>query len=272
MVRFLKSLVHPYIRKIYRRIRVPAVWGGRFPNWASAQAASGGYDDSKILNKVASAVQQVVVGKAAFERDSVLFFKEQFNWHLLGPLLVAAGAHRDHVLTVIDFGGSLGSSYLQNKKILAACSTLSWKIVEQPHYVEVGREIFPSGPMQFHKTLSEAWPKEGKTFLLFASVLQYLPDPELFLRELILLYRPDYIFIERTTFCFEAQNRLTVQKVPPQIYEASYPCWFFTQNFFEDILSEDYIKTSETIHQDVSEDFNSCFKNLYYVTKSIALT
>ena len=54
-------------------------------------------------------------GEAVYERDSVLFDEIQYSWGLLAGLEKAALEH-DGKLCVLDFGGSLGSTYYQNKQ------------------------------------------------------------------------------------------------------------------------------------------------------------
>ena len=36
------------------------------------------------------------------------------------------------------------------------------------------------------------------------------------------------------------RDRLTVQKVPPEIYSASYPCWFFDKKKFHAFFRDKY--------------------------------
>jgi hypothetical protein len=35
-------------------------------------------------------------------------------------------------------------------------------------------------------------------------------------------------------------DRIAIQVVPPDIYEASYPCWFFNENNFLNLFLKDY--------------------------------
>ena len=42
----------------------------------------------------------------------------------------------------------------------------------------------------------------------------------------------EYILIDRTYFYEDQDDRLTIQKVSPTIYDASYPCWIFSQDKF----------------------------------------
>src|SRR5262245_37179159 len=114
------------------------VWfRGDFSTWADARSLSTGYDAPDILEKVRRSTLAVVSGSAAFERDSVAFENTEYSLPLLACLLYVATRSANR-LDVLDFGGSLGSSYWQNRKLLTHLDHLRWSVVEQPHFVEVG--------------------------------------------------------------------------------------------------------------------------------------
>ena len=58
---------------------------------------------------------------------------------------------------------------------------------------------------------------------VLGSVLQYLPEPDNVLQELART-PARVMIIDRTPFADIEQDRITVQRVPPSIYQASYPC------------------------------------------------
>jgi hypothetical protein len=75
------------------------------------------YADVSIAKQVRFATRQVLAGKQAYERDGVLFDKIQYSWPLLSVLLWVA-LKNDGRLEVVDFGGSMGTTYFQNRKYL----------------------------------------------------------------------------------------------------------------------------------------------------------
>jgi putative methyltransferase (TIGR04325 family) len=75
--------------------------------------------------------------------------------------------------------------------------------------------------------------------ILLASVLQYLPDPYAVLDEL-LESNIEYMIIDRTPFSDAGDDMITVQHVPPSIYQASYPCWVFSKSAIIARLSSRY--------------------------------
>ena len=55
----------------------------------------------------------------------------------------------------------------------------------------------------------------------------------------IILRQMKYIIVDRTPF-IEGDDRITIQKVHPSIYNATYPCWFFNKKKFIEYLSKAY--------------------------------
>lgn len=182
------------------------------------------------------ALLKVKNGEAVYERDSVLFNTMQYNWALLAQLQKIA-IENDGKLCVLDFGGSLGSTYYQNKDFLKDIRELSWCILEQEHFVECGKQHFEDGRLKFYHSMDECLQTNKPSVLLLSSVLQYLPNPKEWMAT-FLNYSIPYIIIDRTSFINDT-DRLSLQKVDESIYEASYPSWFFNEAaFLESFLSK----------------------------------
>lgn len=58
-------------------------------------------------------------------------------------------------LKVCDFGGSLESTYYQNKKFLDKITDVSWGVVEQRHFVDAGKKDFEDDRLKFFNTVDE---------------------------------------------------------------------------------------------------------------------
>ena len=191
--------------------------------WAETAQRSSGYAAEVIVDAVARGTREVIAGRAAFERDSVLFQTPDFRYPIVAALLRAA-VHSDGRLEVVDFGGSLGSTYRQCKPFLARLHRLRWHVVEQAHFVATGRREFTTDELDFAASLHELPQFEAPAVILLSSVLQYLEDPEQTLDSLLLL-NASHLVIDRTPMSNLDENRLCIQHVPKTIYEASYPCW-----------------------------------------------
>jgi putative methyltransferase (TIGR04325 family) len=205
-------------------------WFGDYQSWAEVTAAAGGYDAANILNKTKDALLCVKKGTAVYERDSMLFDKISYPFPLLSTLLRSATLLK-RPLHIIDFGGSLGSTYFQVKEFIGPETCASWNIIEQEHYVTCGKEFFEEGQLQFYKTIEDCLKDKHVDFILLSSSVQYLPEPAVFLSKLA-SYNFDFIVFDRTAFHHGAKDRLTLQTVPPEIYTASYPAWFFNEQQF----------------------------------------
>jgi putative methyltransferase (TIGR04325 family) len=209
-------------------------WTGNYNDWSSAVAASSGYDSGVILDRVRKSASAVRDGKALWERDSTCFYHEEYNWQLLGCLMTAA-CRSGGALNVLDFGGSLGSTYMQHRKLLAGLPVCSWNVVEQSHIVACGRAEFETDLLRFFSTIEECFDTRPVNVVLFSSVLQYLEEPYELLEE-IMKRAPAAIIIDRTPITNNGE-RITVQHVPKVIYRASYPCRFLDKSKLEKILN-----------------------------------
>lgn len=234
------------LRKVLGRpeweLREEYGWSGDYADWGSAVRETSGYDADVIINKTLLAARQVRDGKAAFERDAFLFDEPDYNWPLIASLMHVAAVEQGR-LRVVDFGGALGSTYFQNRRFLEPLAEISWCVVEQSAYCTIGQREFTTEKLQFLATIQKAV-RSGPNVMLCSSVLQYLERPYEFLREVVRSEVP-YLLFDRTSFTMNDNDRLTIQRVPPWIYPASYPCWFFGRSKFLDILDSHYEKVIE---------------------------
>jgi putative methyltransferase (TIGR04325 family) len=194
---------------------------GEFASWEDAVSASSGYDDPSILAKVASATLRVKRGEAAYERDSVVFSQVEYSWAVLSGLLWAAALKAGR-LSVLDFGGALGSAYFRHRSPLADLDYIRWGVVEQAHYVAEGKANFEDDQLRFFASIEEASEAIQPSVVLLGSALQYVAKPYEILSRLGQT-EAIVMIVDRTPFADIDEDVITVQKVPPSIYPASYP-------------------------------------------------
>ena len=204
---------------------------GPFTSWDEARRHAIGYDAPNIVAKVLAATQAVIDGKAAFERDSILFSHEEYNYPFLTSLFAVATKTGGR-LRVVDFGGSLGSSYWQNRKLLRRfCSEVSWRVVEQPTYLQAASKLLYLEPLTFYPTIPEACQNERPDAIVFSGVMQYIENyREIFAQAVAA--EPEFIVIDRTPELLQSvggdnPGAIMVQNVSPQIYSASLPCCIY---------------------------------------------
>ncbi len=227
-------------------------WRGDYPNWAAAAAEATGYDAETIISRTLQAARLVRDGKAAFERDSVVFEAPDYNWPLLACLMHVAAAMQGR-LRIIDMGGALGSTYFQNRRFLASLDEVAWCVVEQGPYVEAGRREFEDGHLMFRASFDEAVTQVGDdAVVLMSGFLAYIECPYDLLARLARSRAP-YLVCDRAGFTLDDRDRLTVQHVPPCIYPASYPCWFLSRTRFLTTLAPAYEPMAEFLCPDQTD-------------------
>jgi len=234
----IKDITPPFLLRNLKYLTNKGVYfKGKYTSWHEAQKNSTGYDTELILDKVKNATLKVKTGEAVYERDSVLFDKIEYSFPVLAALLRVAVANKEK-LNILDFGGSLGSSYYQCKTFLSNLDSLQWNIIEQPHFVSCGKELFADETLKFYETIDECLTEQKPNMVLLSSVLQYLEEPYQLLGKLANL-DIDYLLIDRTP-CTKTKEILTIQIVPPHIYPASYPSWIFNEQQLLRYLEEKY--------------------------------
>jgi len=200
--------------------------------WEAAKAQSSGYDANEILIKVRAGTEAVLREDAAFERDGVAFESSEYRWPVLAGLLEVAA--REGELKVLDFGGSLGSVYWQHRNFFTGIK-VSWGVVEQPEFVTAGNKLNQNS-IHFFPSVTDYLKSETPNVVLLSSVLQYLPNPEQILHELLAIPASTLI-LDRTPMSATVSNIPCLQVVPQHIYAGSYPAWVFSKDWLRSQLA-----------------------------------
>jgi putative methyltransferase (TIGR04325 family) len=233
--KIIKELIPPLCLRLLRGLFYG--WHGNYTSWDKAIAKCTGYDSQTILEKVRSSTLKVKGGFAPYERDSVLFNTIEYSFPLLAGLMWISARNKGK-LNVLDFGGSLGSTYFQNKAFLESLSVVNWCIVEQPGFVKTGIEFFEDDKLHFFYSVEECLKSFEIDVIILSSVLQYIEEPFALLDQ-IKSTAINNMIIDRTPF-INGNDRITIQKVNPKIYRGSYPCWFFNERKFISRIANDY--------------------------------
>jgi putative methyltransferase (TIGR04325 family) len=249
--RIARAWLPPAALNWARRLTQPAAFTGNYLTWQEAEAVSRGYDDPAIFDQVLASARAVRDGHAAFERDSVTFAEAAIHGPLLAGLLRAT-LQNEGRLHVVDFGGGFGSAWWQHRAWLDRGADVTWEVIEQPHFVVAGRKEFEVAPLRFRHSLDECTANPRGALILLSSVLPYLEHPHDLVAEVARRgFR--HVLIDRTGFTRTATDRLTVQRVPKTIYDATYPCWFFSKERLLQTLTAHYQVVAEWPSFDVVE-------------------
>lgn len=217
-----------------------------FLTFDEAQKLCEGYESEKIFNKVKKAALMVKSGEACYERDGCLFYHNDFYLQLIAILYNIY--LKEGVLNIVDFGGSLGSMYYQNRNmILPYLGKVSWNIIEQKHFVDWGKKNLEDEVLKFYYSLDEV---KGFSCVLFGGSLQYLRDYKHYLNK-ICEKKCKYVILDRTAVCDETW--ISIEQVHEPIYEATYPVIVFNEYELIKMLENmGYILQLEWV-KDVSE-------------------
>ena len=208
------------------------VYSGNYASWDDAAQDSTGYDAATILGKVRDALLKVKRGEAIYERDSMLFDRIEYPFPLLAFLLRIA-VENGNSLRLVDFGGSLGTTYFQTRGFLSQLKEIHWAIVEQPHYVACGREMFADRQLSFHDSIHAAKVATGATAVLLSGVIGYVPRPDAII-DAILAENFQWVIFDRTAFIDAPESRIVVHTAPESVYSESYPARLYNRR---DLLS-----------------------------------
>jgi len=210
---------------------------GPFMNWEAATRYSNGYNAPVILEKIKNATLQVKNNQRLSVRDGIVFDTPQYAYPLLTALLKIT-AENNNKLTVVDFGGGLGSTYYDFTRLYPQAD-LHWYIIEQEAFVECGKAHFQNSQLHFMHDL-DVLPRKPD-IVIVSSALQYIPQPYAQLDKLLALNSP-YFLLDRTTFSNLStdEERIFVERVPAHIYAASYPFWLLSYSKISKYFEKKY--------------------------------
>lgn len=241
MKKILKKVVPPIFIDIIRKINKYNYGGvkGTYKSYEDAndfliKKGMDNYSSDVILKKVYSAIEKVRAGEAEFERDSVLFYKKEYNYPLLASIcytLSMFGA--DNSANILDFGGSLGSTFFQNRDKLSGYK-FKWHIVEQLNFVEFGKEHIPE--IAFYDSIEKYRKFNSCDICILSGVIQYFDKPYDWL-ERILLAKFRYIIVDRILFSGDNGEQCSIQYVPSEIYDGQYPIWLLSRQKVIDFIT-----------------------------------
>jgi putative methyltransferase (TIGR04325 family) len=237
---------------------------GPHADWETAKAATAGYDNADILKRVVDATGQVLRGDADYEQDGVPMHGMPPASHALASLLMAAALDAGK-LSVLDFGGGLGSHYLKWRRWFTPLDGMHWCVVEQPHFVAAGEQLFKdNSEISFAQSIEQAAAANAPNAVIASSVLQYLPEPLPALDALIAI-APRLIVIDRTPFGDDGSAHVMSQHVPRHLGTASYPLWLLSRVAIHARLRERYVLLAEFTTADaplragrISGDYLGC--------------
>ena len=261
--KILKDFLPPVSFRFLRRLRQADIkFVGNYRSWEEAASKSSGYYAEHILSKVLEATLKVKKGDAAFERDSVLFDEAEYDWAVLTGLMLASSLNKGR-LNVLDFGGSLGSTYFQNRIFFRSLPDIKWNIVEQINYVLTAKHHIQDEYLRFYSTIEACFDENKPNVVLFSSVLEYLPDPFAIL-EKVITSCVEIIIINRSPFSKNGSEKFVIQHVPSKFFDATIPCQILSQKAIKDFFISNNMDLIATFPCIGGETESFCYEGLIF--------
>jgi putative methyltransferase (TIGR04325 family) len=227
----IKNLLPPVITKILPKKSSDWGWFGEYETWEDAKKKSLGYEQNYILDKKINTFLRIKSNESVYELDTLLYNEPILNFQLL-YVLSYISLEQSPELTIIDFGGSLGSAYYWVKNLLPKKIKYNWFIIEQKHIVKAGQEQFEKANLKFIENFEAYHVNNLKMpdLLVLCGALQCI-ESNAFIFDEIEKHKYPYVFIDRTPFFddVEKEESITIQKIPAHYYEqeTTFPCRIF---------------------------------------------
>jgi putative methyltransferase (TIGR04325 family) len=116
---------------------------------------------------------------------------------------------------------------------------MRWDIVEQPNYVHRAATLpLPPG-IAFFDTIEAAVEDCAPNVVVASGVLQYVAEPLQVLERLVAI-GPGTLIVDRMPCIEEERDAISVQRVAPAIYPASFPTWLFASERIPGVVNHAY--------------------------------
>jgi putative methyltransferase (TIGR04325 family) len=193
-------------------------YSGPYSTWKTAQENSVGYESEIVLEKIYHSTKKVILGECAYERDGTTFQEKP----LYSRLSFILGRLIENETKVIDFGGGLGGTYLENRQLFEGKS-VSYFVVEQSNFVTTGQALANEFnlPIQFERSITQEV-LDNADVLIMSGVLQYLENYQEIISTATSL-NVKYVLIDRTPLT-NSPTQIFVQENEGYYYpKVSYP-------------------------------------------------
>lgn len=228
----------PFYRLMDKR-RLGIQFVGDYDSWEMAYQKCGkGYGDAEIMSTVINATQKVLDGEAEWERDGCTFHEQKFVYCICAAILRCAVQNKNEGVRVLDIGGSLGSTYLQNRKYLTDVRNLEYVIAEQENFADFGHKNREDDVLKFIKSTDDFKNYGRFDIILLSGSLQYIGNYKEILSKIIEA-RPHYIILDR--IMISDRMRICREIVPAKLCESSYPIRIFSENDIDTFFKPDYV-------------------------------
>ena len=242
---------------------------GNFLEWEDARKCSTGYDDEKTMELfLDQTIDELNKDKKNFEQDGIARNERVPNKNFINAIEIATS--NEPKLKFLDFGGGLGSLFLNNFENSPNELKRNWIVFEQRLLVKKAIRIKRLKKLSFTNSKSKFLKNVPNNFIILSSVLQYLKDPMKTLEE-VLIKKPKYIFIDRTPFLNSSggPSILKLQDNPSYLGSSSYPIWLFAPDAFLNLFCRYGFKSITEFNSPDKLSHLATWKGGFWINKNV---
>lgn len=195
------------------------IWEGVYPHMDQAPECGSGFAGPLWMERTRAKVGEEL---RLFRENGEIPDSAKYRQYVL-PVVAALVGHGRDRLSILDFGGGMGTGYLALMADMAEVNKVDFHVVEMASVCQAGRELFAGGPApHFHETL----PEQPATMDIVhcGSVLQYINDWRGLLSRLA-QFRPSHMVLS-DLMAGDIDTFATVQNY----YGDTIPHWFWNVN------------------------------------------
>ena len=242
---------------------------GNYTCWEEVSKQVTGWETDIIFDKINQSTNQLEKKDGSFERDGEIISSTNQNFPLIYSLINSINIEKKE-LSIIDFGGSLGTHYKRYRQFINNGIKISWAIVEQKKYVDYAKKVNKNLELNFHYSISESLKINNYSTFFSSGTIQYIEKPYKLMDE-IMEYNFSTIVFDRIFFLNDVNDRICIQTVNPKLfYHASFSVWLFNETKFKKHMSKKYTLILEFMSEDGDnqiEGIRIYHKGFYYKLK-----
>lgn len=216
------------------------IWEGIYAGFAQCPRVGPGFESDRWVRQETDRINELL---EAVENNKAISSVVSNRTNLLPFLAVMVSENsKENRISILDFGGGLGSTYIS---VMAACAdeqVVDYRVVDSKNICQAGKKCFKDNAhLHFYDHLTDEIQKVD--IICLSSSIQYVEDWKGLLKGLT-KYDPQYILLADLP-AGDIPTYATVQNY----YESRIPHWFFN--------------VTEVIETMTSIDFSLLFKSSY---------
>lgn len=216
------------------------IWEGIHERFDQCPGYEQGYECDRWVRQETERINGLL---QAAKDDKTIPSVVSYRTNLLPFLAVTTAANsKENKVTILDFGGGLGSTYIS---VAAACANqqvIDYHVVEFKSICKAGEKCFKDDSyIHFHDHLSDEI--QDVDIICLSSSIQYVEDWKGLLKELT-KYDPQYILLA-------------------DLPAGEIPTYASSQNYYESKIPHRFFNVTEVIDTVLSMNLNLLFKSSY---------